>query len=394
MKISRRSWLQGVGVLTGTAIGSRLLGEREAKADAVATKSAVVSIYLEGGFNALFTSADSFAGNGTFGVSSSNVQNVGNGLVVDAKSIGTLGDWALGHMAAIGNNHGLSAHPAAQMSNFGDGSQSYVVQLASAIGGSAAFKAVAIGDLPPGPAPALSGTSLQLIRSMGDVATALGLHPAAGAPSRAATASALSRARQMSAPAMAASPTSMAFAKDAYDTDIDSLSKPPISVDLAKIAGAYGTSTGGTLDLVPAKLAAAELMLRAGTNVISLQDHGWDSHGDRSGSTVRAKMAQSVLPALRTFLGRLRSEPELAAQNITVMIHGDFARNLPGSDHAACLSALVIGPHVKVGTTGRVSADVRLNASTGGSREMWSYLAAVSQVTQNPFGNNPHALVV
>ena len=26
-------------------------------------------------------------------------------------------------------------------------------------------------------------------------------------------------------------------------------------------------------------------------------------------------------------------------------------------------------------------------------REMWSYLAAVSQVARNPFGNNPHALV-
>jgi len=392
MKISRRSWLQGFGMLTGAAIGGRFIGE--AKAAPTTTKSAVVSIYLEGGFNALFTSADSFAGNGTFGVSSSNAQTVGNGLVVDAKSIGTLGDWALGHMAAIGNNHGLSAHPAAQASNFGDGTQSYVVQLAAAIGGAAAFKAVALGDLPPGSAPAINGTSLQLLRSMDDVATALGLNADANAPGRAATAKALSRARQMSAPALGTNPRSLSFAKDAYDTDVDSLSKPPISVDLGKIAGAYNTSSGGSLDLVPAKLAAAELMLRAGTNVISLQDHGWDSHGDRGGSTVRAKMSQAILPALKTFLGRLRSEPELAAQNVTVMIHGDFARSLPGSDHASCLSALVIGPHVKVGTTGKVSADVRLDPNTGGSREMWAYLAAVAQVAQNPFGNNPHALVV
>src|SRR6187402_2423069 len=196
MKISRRSWLQGFGMLTGAAIGSRLLGEAEGTANAApaATKSAVVSIYLEGGFNALFTSADSFAANGSFGVSSSNAQSVGNGLVVDAKSIGTLGDWALGHMAAIGNNHGLSAHPAAQASNFSDGTQSYIVQLAAAIGGAAAFKAVALGDLPPGSAPAVNGTSLQLLRSMDDVATALGLNAAANAPGRAATANALSRA--------------------------------------------------------------------------------------------------------------------------------------------------------------------------------------------------------
>lgn len=389
MNISRRAWLKGLGAITGSALASRLV---DAKAAPSTATSAVVSIYLEGGFNALFTSADSFVGSGAFGVSSSNVREVGNGLVVDARSIGTLGDWALGHMAAIGNNHGISAHPAAQTSNFGDGSQSYAVQLAAAIGGDAAFKAVALGELPPGPAPAVDGTSLQLIRSMGDVSSALGLDARAGAPGRADTARALRSAQRMSAPAIASNPGSLSFAKDAYATNLDALTKAPAVIDLAQIASAYGTSSGGALDLVPAKLAAAEAMLRGGTNVVSLQDHGWDSHGDRGGSTVRAKMAQ-ILPALRTFLGRMRSEPDLVARNITVIVHGDFARSLPGSDHASCLSALVIGPRVKVGTTGKVSAEVRLGERTGGSREMWSYLAAAAQVGRNPFGNNPHALV-
>lgn len=389
MNISRRAWLKGLGALTGSALASRLV---DAKAAPSTTTSAVVSIYLEGGFNALFTSADSFVGTGAFGVSSSNVRDVGNGLVVDARSIGTLGDWALGHMAAIGNNHGISAHPAAQTSNFGDGSQSYAVQLAAAIGGDAAFKAVALGELPPGPAPAVEGTSLQLIRSMGDVSSALGLDARTGAPGRADVARALRNAQRMSAPAIASNPGSLSFAKDAYATNLDALAKPPAVIDLAQIAASYGTSSGGALDLVPAKLVAAEAMLRGGTNVVSLQDHGWDSHGDRGGSTVRAKMGQ-ILPALRTFLGRLRSEPDLAARNVTVILHGDFARSLPGSDHASCLSALVIGPRVKVGTTGKVSADVRLGERTGGSREMWSYLATVAQVGRNPFGNNPHALV-
>ena len=42
------------------------------------------------------------------------------------------------------------------------------------------------------------------------------------------------------------------------DTDVDSLGKPPIAVDVAKIAQAYGARSGGTLDSIPAKLAAAE----------------------------------------------------------------------------------------------------------------------------------------
>jgi hypothetical protein len=67
---------------------------------------------------------------------------------------------------------------------------------------------------------------------------------------------------------------------------------------------------------------------------------------------------------------------------------------LPGSDHAPALSALVIGPNVKVGTTGRVKSDVTLPGNPGASREMWSYLAALAKVSQNPFGPNPHGLVL
>ena len=80
------------------------------------------------------------------------------------------------------------------------------------------------------------------------------------------------------------------------------------------------------------------------------------------------------------------AEPELAAMNITLMVHGDFARDLPSSDHAPCLSALVIGTNVKVGTTGQVSAKVTLPEDTGASKQMWSYLAECAKVAQNPFG--------
>jgi uncharacterized protein (DUF1501 family) len=198
----------------------------------------------------------------------------------------------------------------------------------------------------------------------------------------------------MSSAHMAANPESLSFARDAFDTNLDSLSKPPLALDVASVAQAYGTREGAGLDSIPAKLAAAEIMVRAGTNVLSISDTGWDTHGDRGGDTVRRRMSAEVIPALKTFLTRMRTDPELAAMNITVIIHGDFARSLPSSDHAPALSALVIGPRVKVGTTGKVSARVQLPENTGASREMWAYVAAVSQVAQNPFGTNPHALVL
>ena len=396
--LSRRAWLKGFGALAGAAIAPRLVGERwvgEANAGPNA-KAATVSIFFEGGFNALFASADSFASNNTFGVTSTNVKNVGNGLVVDAGTIGTLGNWALGHMAAIGNRHGATDHISAQRNNFSDGAQSFVVQLAAAMGGSAAFKAAALGSLPlQGPSTASGGVSLQLLRSMEDVSTALGVGPIDfKRPARNIAATALARTRQMSASALAANPRSLSFAKDAYDTDVDSLGKPPIAVDVAKIAQAYGAPSGGTLDSIPAKLAAAELMLRSGTNVVTMSDTGWDTHGDRTGTTVRRRMGTEIIPALKTFLARLQSEPELSAMNVSVMLHGDFARSLPGSDHAPALSALVIGSNVKVGTTGRVTSDVTLPGNPGASREMWAYLAALAKVPQNPFGTNPHGLVL
>lgn len=397
--VSRRSWLKGFAALTGGAIGTRVAGSSwlaDASA-APSAKSAVVSIFFEGGFNALFASADSFAAAGTFGVTSTNARSVGNGLVVDASTIGTLGDFALGHMAAIGNRHGATDHPGAQRNNFSDGTRSYVLQLAAAMGGDAAFKAVALGGLPLAGPPAMAegGVSHQLLRSMDDVSTALGVGAIdTNRPARTASAAALGRSRQMSAGALAANPGSLSFAKDAYDTVVDSLGKPPLAVDVAKIARAYGAPTAGTLDGIPAKLAAAELMIRSGTNVVTMTDAGWDTHGDRPGTTVRRRMSAEIIPALKTFLARLRSEPELASTNVSVILHGDFARSLPSSDHAPALSALVIGPNVKVGTTGRVSAGVTLPAGTGASREMWAYLAAIAKVGANPFGANPHGLVL
>lgn len=397
---SRRAWLKGFGAVAGAALAPRLAGGRwigqACAGPGPNAKAAAVSIFFEGGFNALFSSADSFASNNTFGVTSTNVRNVGNGLVVDAATMGSLGAWALGHMAAIGNRHGATDHISAQRNNFSDGSQSFVVQLAAAMGGSAAFKAAALGSLPmQGPSTASGGVSLQLLRSMEDVSTALGVGPIDfHRPARNVAAAALTRSRQMSASALAANPSSLSFARDAYDTDVASLSKPPIAVDFAQIAQAYGAPAGGTLDAIPAKLAAAEMMLRSGTNVVTMSDTGWDTHGDRTGTTVRRRMGTEVIPALRTFLARLQSEPVLAAMNVTVMLHGDFARSLPGSDHAPALSALVIGSNVKVGTTGRVKPAVTLPGNPGASREMWSYLAALSKVPTNPFGPNPHALVM
>lgn len=395
--MSRRDWLKGALVGAGAALGTRLAGKQWLgdAAAAPAAKAAVLSIFLEGGFNALFSSADSFLAGNKFGVTATNIRDVGNGLRVDGATIGMLDDWSLGHMAAIGNRHGAIDHISAQKNNFLGDNGSFVNRLAAAIGGPAAYKAVSLGSLPtPGVTPSEAGVSIQLLRTMSDVSTVLGL----GAinynrPARSAAAGAIAHAQAMSAADIKKNATSMSALGDAYTTLTDSLAKPPLALDINAVAQAYGTSSGSNLDTMAAKLAAAEMMIRAGTNVVTLSDTGWDTHGDTTGATARNKM-QGILPAIKKFLLRMRSEADLAAMNISVIIHGDFARDLPSGDHAPALSALVIGPNVKVGTTGKVSDRVTLPDGTGASREMWSYMAALSKVTTNPFGTNPHALVL
>jgi hypothetical protein len=381
----------------GAALGTRLAG-KEWLGDAAAApakKAAVVSIFLEGGMNALFSSADSFIPGNRFGVTATNTRDLGNGLRVDGATIGTLDAWSLGHIAAIGNRHGAIDHSSAQKNNFLGDNGSFVNRLAAAIGGPAAYKAVSLGSLPtPGVTPSEGGVSIQLLRTMSDVSTALGL----GAidynrPARKAAAGAIAHSQAMSQAEIKKNATSMSPLRDAYTTLTDSLAKPPLALDVNAVAQAYGTTSGAGLDTMDAKLAAAELMIRAGTNVVTLSDTGWDTHGDANGTTVRNKM-NGILPAIKRFLLRMRSETELAAMNISVIIHGDFARDLPSGDHAPALSALVIGSNVKVGTTGKVSDRVTLPNGTGASKEMWSYLAAISKVTTNPFGENPHALVL
>jgi Protein of unknown function (DUF1501) len=400
--MSRRACLQGLGVMLGAAAGSRLLPgflPTAAAAPNGAGKSAVVSIFFEGGFNAIFSSADSFTSSSSFSVTPSNVVTVGNGLVVDKGTIGTLPAWALGHMAAIGNHHGAIDHVSAQKNNFLDASssQSFVLQLAGAIGGQAAYKAVALGDFPPGgPPPASSGgLSLQLLRTMSDVSTALGVGPIDyDRPARNRAATAASAARAMSQNAFGAKPASLSLAKQGYDTLVSSLGELPLDIDVNAVASAYGTTSGASLADMPSMLAAAELMLRAGTNVVTMTNTGWDTHGDRTGTTVRQLMSSNIIPALTTFLTRLQSDPTLAAQNVSVILHGDFARSLPDSDHAPALSALVIGPNVRVGTTGHVTPNVTFATEPGASMQMWSYMAALSKVPTNPFGANPHDLVL
>ncbi len=393
MKLSRRNLIRGAAGLAGAAAGHRLVGPVIGSAAAQTLEEpAVLMIFLRGGYNALFGSADSFVGAGSFGVTATNTMNLGNGLVIDAPTFGTLPLIARERMAQIGINHGLSSHDPARIANWTNGSRSYALMLANAMGGPAPIKAALLGSAQPeGPRPAEGTVTLQQITDLGPTIAAFGPGTTdLTLPNRDKGMAAVTAARGMSQAPLTGNATSLKSTREAYDATIAVLQSPVQTLDYATMSAAYGVAqtTTSVTNNFNMQMLGAEVMIRAGARVAIAINDGWDTHGDLTGTTVRNRMTNTILPGLRVFAQRMLSDVN---RNVTIAIIGDFARSLPGSDHARVLSATVIGKRVRVGTDGKVTSTVGLPTGSPGIPPFWSYLAALSRVPTNPFGANPHS---
>ncbi len=407
MDFSRRKFLKGAAVAGGAMAGGRILGPMgEALA---AEKTAVVCVYFQGGYNSLFGSADSFLSNGIFNVTNSNVLNVGNGVFTDKSTIGTMPKLALDHMAAIGVRHGITSHFSVETALLQGGGNNYLLNFANAIGGNSALKAVYLGGdsrsgFPGAYPPAVNGTSLQHITDMKTAINALGGGtPDPRVPDRAIATTGIDTAKALSQRQLEDSPTSLAAVQNGLDSSLEVLKKPVKPFSFDELAKAYGLPAGDMriTTAFATKFAAAELMIRAGTNVVCLMDARdtdivpWDFHqvgagGSLNGTYSRSRMTSRVINPLRVFLDRMMT---LTGYNVVTAVYGDFGRS-PRGDHIPFLTPTVFGKYVKQGTTGKVSDQSTYGASTPGIKEFYAYLAAVAKVPGTPFGANPHALVL
>ena len=384
--LSRRSLLQASAALAGAAALGR---PGAALAQAAPEKTSVLFVFLDGGYNALFGSADSFLGSGAFGTSPNTVRLLGNGLAVDAPTFGTMPQAALDKMASVGVRHGLTAHDSAQEALWTTGGRSYPTLLAHALGGEAAIKAAVVGSrMPAGARPSENGVSLQAITDMRATIVALGGAADPTVPNRNIATDALAHAQDMSRRRLLRSPKSLRSVGDGYTTGVEALKKQGLALDYNALANAYGipnTTTGVTN--FRTQMVAAELMVLAGANTVVAIDGGWDTHADTDGNDVRNQMGQRILPPLNTFLSRMMADP---TRNVVTVILGDFARSLPGSDHQPNLTATVIGKYVRQGTTGRCDANVGLPQGTPSIGGLWAFVAAAARAPA-AFGANPHA---
>lgn len=334
-------------VLKGLALGALALPALPRRVLAAPSKEspALVIVYLNGGPAGLFNSAGSFLKSGAFGVTHDNVRGLGNGLLVDAASFGTLPEAALGHMASINFWHGYDQHDLARAALLQTGSRSNLLLLGQACPTPAPLRCALVNGLglPVGvdrDPPHEGGFGLERVLEL-DAIGVTGATPAA----------------------------------------------------LGAVRAAYGVAAGASAIADAAtSLCAAELLLRAGTSVIFTQplyigraDRQIDTHRDTTGVEARRIMA-SILAPLRVFVGRALA---IANRNVVVALVGEFSRTVAESDHEPGGTATVIGRRVKTGTAGPQTETGGPPPGSPPVAGLWAYLASVMGLDEHPFGKNP-----
>lgn len=330
------------------AAGALALGGLDAWAGPVRPRErpALVVLWLNGGPAGLFNSADAFLANGAFGVAPGNVRALGNGLYVDAGSLGALPAPALAHMAALPFRHGMYSHNDARAAMLQHGERSQLLRMAAA--------------LPAGPIPCA-------------VVNRLGLPVG-----------------------VAADPPAERGIACRHVLDFADAREGLSATAMDDIRHAYGVAPGKTaVDDQRATFAAVEALVRADAGVVFAQpaftgreDRQFDTHHDDAGSLARQIM-EPITPSLSIFLQRMLS---MRGRNVVTLLTGEFSRTLPGADHAKGGTATVIGKHVRTGAAGRQQSDGSPPEDAAPPEALWAYLADALRVESgSPFGAHPYS---
>jgi len=335
--------IQGSAALAGTFAMGRLL---EISAGKLEERPTLVVFWLNGGPAGLFNSANSFLRSGAFGVTERNVRDLGNGLVVDAASLGALPPVACAHMASINFRHGIvRPHDHARAAVLETEKRSQLLRVAAALPAGTPRRCALVNDLgfPKGVSagpPAESGVKLEFVIEFG------------------------------------------AIHEPALDSVRSIYGVAPDAVFISDQASTF---------------AAVEGLVRAGAGVIFAQpaytgrpDRQFDTHGDASGDVAR-KIMSPIIPMLATFLERVMALPE---RNVVTMLVGEWSRTQPESDHEPGGTATVIGKYVKTGTAGPQNTDGSPPANAPPPEALWAYAAAALGLVKRPFGSNPNGELI
>ncbi|HXB57632.1 MAG TPA: hypothetical protein VN461_22920 [Vicinamibacteria bacterium] len=340
--MTRRTVLRGGAAFAGALVlGNRLQGDAPPPEE----RPTLVVLWLNGGPAGLFNSADSFLSSGAFGVTTNRVRALGNGLFVDAGSLGALPPAARAHMASINFQHGVvRPHEKARAAVLETGPRSQLLRLA-ALMPEGPFRCAVVNDLglPAGVAadpPAEGGATIERVLAFGDLPRRLG-------------------AREFDA-----------------------------------LCDVYGMPRETTaIEDQRATFVAVESLVRADASVIFAQpaytgrtDRQFDTHEDDAGVAAREVM-KPITPSLAILLDRVLALP---GRNVVTVLVGEFSRTVPASDHEPGGTATVVGKYVRTGTAGPQRGDGSPPADAPPPEGLWAYVSAALRLPRTPFGRNPN----
>ena len=398
-KYTRRDVIKAGTAAAGAATVAPALFSRTALAQAApGDKPALVVVYLRGGYNAIFGAANAYASNGAFGTAGNTRLDLGNGLVVDRETFGRFSDFGKANMASVGIQHGSNNHGNAVRLVMQDGGVYYAHALAAAMGGDGVIKYAGVnarGAHFNGNSAAINGVSPETIRDFENTAATLvgDKDPASILRARIQRVG-VGKAGEISRDQLAMNASSLISAGNGYQTGVNILRRQAMAepLDVNAIRQAYGVRDNNINSNMANQMAAAEMMVRAGTNVVVTSQGGWDTHGDTNGDRVRRQMNNNM-PALSTFVDRMINSQ---GRNVVLAIVGDFNRTIGNSGHGRGLVATVIGNGVQQGTTANLSNNSPLASVTPGPAGFWGYLGELLGASSDFMGKypNPHKSII
>ena len=395
MSYDRRNFLKSMTAALGA---STLVPYAHPLLAQSAKTSKVLLIGLHGGMSPFLGNAGAFAGTGWGGR-----QVTTNGQVSwDTEVFGSLMAEAAPYFGVAGSL-GSGSHDGAK--NFwyvnNNINQAFPVLLANAIGGNSTIKVAGVG---PDRIPEQRYEQITNISSFLDLVgnSTQQNQATTSSPNYQLQADLLLQAKKLSGTVIDKSPTNLNSAllgiTGVHENALMLVNNPPspeqpapVTVNPQAIMSDYGINSPVIGRDMASKLAAAEILLRTGVNVVSVVDEGgtskWDTHDDNNGSRGR-QLYSNIVDSLETFCRRMLGS---STMNVTVVLLSEHSRITEKSNHGPHTAVPIFSDRIVGGQSTGVTNSGGFILNRQPEQALRALVADLAMVGVNPFGTHGHS---
>ncbi len=406
MSFNRRDFVKSCSAMLGATVLGGFPNSAWAQS---AKKSKVLLIGLPGGMSPFLGNAASFVGTGWGGRAVTSNSEVSWDTQVFSPIMATAAPFF-----GVAGGLGSGSHDGAK--NFwyenNDINKAFAVSLANAIGGTSPLKVAGVGPdrIPEQRYEQVTNISsfLQLIGNSVQQNTVPGATPAS--PNYKMEADLLKASKDLGDIILKNNLRSLNSASlgssGIYDLAQKLVTNPPlaagtgpaatatVAVNPTAIMNDYGITSPIITGSMNSKLAAAEILLRSGLNVVSVVDAGgtsaWDTHDDNDGSRART-LYTAIVPALATFCRRMLGTPDM---NVTIVFLSEHSRITEKSNHGPHTAVPIFSDSLFAGRSTGICNSGGFLANPQPEQTVRALVAELAKVSVNPFGANTHSRLI